>query len=211
MDTMFHMGVGQVLRILLVCSVLTHLAGDIPTAIGNTHRATGGTWLEPLAFPRGVPQAAETGARVGGAPEQVVAAVEPDRTDTQPATIAPARVPAVVVDEGARCSQWWTAAVAAGWAADDLLDLDVVMYRESRCLADVWNRKDPNGGSRGLLQVNGFWTKWLRERGIITVVEDLYLPANNLAASLAIYQYGMDRYGYGWGPWGFRDGRPSRT
>lgn len=109
------------------------------------------------------------------------------------------RVPA-----DALCPQWWAAAELAGWSADALRDLDVVMHRESRCEPGVWNRQDPMGGSRGLLQVNGSWTRWLRERGILTVKEDLFDPAVNLRAALAIYRYGVDRHGFGWGPWGFR-------
>lgn len=104
----------------------------------------------------------------------------------------------------ALCPQWWGPAQAVGWEYAVLRDLDVVMHRESRCEPDVWNREDPMGGSRGLLQVNGSWTRWLRERGVLTVKEDLFDPAVNLRAALAIYEYGTDRYGFGWGPWGFR-------
>ena len=75
------------------------------------------------------------------------------------------------------------------------------MFRESRCTPNVVNGKDPNGGSRGLMQINGFWTPWLIERGLITSVENLLQADVNLRAALEIYNYGVDRYGYGWGPW----------
>jgi soluble lytic murein transglycosylase-like protein len=75
------------------------------------------------------------------------------------------------------------------------------MFRESRCIPDVINSKDPSGGSRGLMQINGFWTPWLIERGLITSKENLLQADVNLRAALEIYNYGVDRYGYGWGPW----------
>lgn len=112
--------------------------------------------------------------------------------------------PPLVVPRDAKCPQWWYPAVAAGWSEENLRDMDVVIYRESRCLVDVHNKKDPNGGSRGLLQINGSWTKWLRDRGILKNVNDLYNPEVNLRAALAIYDYGIDKYDFGWGPWGFR-------
>lgn len=104
----------------------------------------------------------------------------------------------------ALCPEWWALAQTLGWERETLYDLDVVLHRESRCEPDVWNREDPMGGSRGLMQVNGSWTRWLRERGILVVKEDLFDPVVNLRAAHAIYLYGVDRYGFGWGPWGFR-------
>jgi soluble lytic murein transglycosylase-like protein len=75
------------------------------------------------------------------------------------------------------------------------------MFRESRCIPNAVNSKDPNGGSRGLMQINGFWTPWLTDAGIITSAENLLQANVNLRAALAIYNYGVDRHGYGWGPW----------
>jgi hypothetical protein len=51
------------------------------------------------------------------------------------------------------------------------------------------------------MQVNGFWLDYLSKRGIITELEDLLHAETNLIAGLAIYNYGMERYGFGWGPW----------
>jgi len=76
------------------------------------------------------------------------------------------------------------------------------MWRESRCEAHQHNIKDPNGGSRGLMQINGSWTRWLRFRGILSTAEDLFEPEVNLRASLAIYNYSHARYQKGWNPWG---------
>jgi soluble lytic murein transglycosylase-like protein len=75
------------------------------------------------------------------------------------------------------------------------------MFRESRCIPDVINSKDPSGGSRGLMQINGFWTPWLTDAGIITQADDLLQAQTNLLAALAIYNYGVNKHGYGWGPW----------
>jgi hypothetical protein len=99
------------------------------------------------------------------------------------------------------CEQFSALAVNLGWPADQRTVLESVMFRESRCLPDQVNSKDPNGGSRGLMQINGFWTPWLKERGLITSKENLLQADVNLRAALEIYNYGVDRYGYGWGPW----------
>lgn len=112
--------------------------------------------------------------------------------------------------DDAQCPQWWGLALSVGWSVADMRSLDVVLHRESRCDPSVWNEKDPMGGSRGLAQVNGSWTRWLRERGVLNVKEDLFEPQVNLIAALEIYRYGVDRYGFGWGPWGYRYVEPYR-
>jgi hypothetical protein len=100
------------------------------------------------------------------------------------------------------CEQFSALAINLGWPADQRTVLESIMKRESNCTPNAVNSKDPNGGSRGLMQINGFWTKWLTERGIITQAEDLLQAQTNLlAAGLAIYNYGVERHGFGWGPW----------
>ena len=99
------------------------------------------------------------------------------------------------------CEQFSALAVNLGWPADQRTVLESVMFRESRCIPNAYNGKDPSGGSRGLMQINGFWTPWLMERGLITQVDDLLQAQTNLLAALAIYNYGVDKHGYGWGPW----------
>ena len=144
---------------------------------------------------------------VAGTPRPPVLLPRNDlRSDHVPSSIAPRPVP---VD--ANCPQWWDEARRGGWDDQTLLRLDVVMYRESRCEPDAFNPDDPNGGSRGLLQVNGSWTRWLRERGILQTKDDLFVPEVNLAAALVIYRYGVDRYDFGWGPWGYRYKDPYRV
>lgn len=104
----------------------------------------------------------------------------------------------------AKVPQWWTLARQVGWKEDAMLTLDYVIYRESRGFNRAFNREDPNGGSRCLLQLNGSWTGWLVDKGIITKPADLFKPATCLTAGLVIYQYGVDRYGFGWGPWAIK-------
>ena len=102
---------------------------------------------------------------------------------------------------GTLCEQFSALAVNLGWPVDQRTVLEAVMARESSCIPNQINRKDPNGGSRGLLQINGFWNKYLMERGIISKPKDLLHAETNLLAGLAIYNYGVERYGFGWGPW----------
>ena len=99
------------------------------------------------------------------------------------------------------CEQFSARAVNFGWPRDQRTVLESIMKRESNCTPNAINRKDPFGGSRGLLQINGSWTKWLIGKGIITQVEDLLHAETNLLAGLEIYNYGVERYGFGWGPW----------
>jgi hypothetical protein len=61
------------------------------------------------------------------------------------------------------------------------------------------------GGSRGLVQINGFWTPWLASRGIVSRSEGLFGPQRNLRAALAIYNYADARYENGFGPWAIKN------
>jgi hypothetical protein len=93
---------------------------------------------------------------------------------------------------------------------DMMYAVDYIMWRESRCNASAINKNDPNGGSLGLFQINKFWCKpnryskkgFLQEAGVLTKCADLYNPIISGKAMMAIYNYGDNRYGDGWGPWG---------
>jgi hypothetical protein len=100
------------------------------------------------------------------------------------------------------CEQFSALGVNLGWPADQRTVLESIMKRESNCTPNAINRKDPFGGSRGLLQINGSWHKWLIGKGIITDKQNLLQAQTNLLAGLEIYKYGVERYGFGWGPWG---------
>jgi hypothetical protein len=100
------------------------------------------------------------------------------------------------------CEQFSALAVNLGWPADQRTVLESIMKRESNCTPNAVNRKDPFGGSYGLLQINwGGWQKWLTAKGLITGKKSLLDPVTNLRAGLEIYNYGVGRYGFGWGPW----------
>ena len=106
--------------------------------------------------------------------------------------------------KSAKCPQYWETALSVGWKYKNLKTLDKIMFRESRCIPWAFNAKDPSGGSRGLVQINGFWTPWLKQQGVLSppkASQGLFNPAINLLSALHIYNYGVDRYGDGWGPW----------
>ena len=102
------------------------------------------------------------------------------------------------------CEQFSALGVNLGWPVDQRTVLESIMKRESNCTPNAVNRKDPNGGSRGLLQINGSWHKWLISKGIISKPANLLQADVNLRAGLEIYNYGVERYGFGWGPWSIK-------
>jgi hypothetical protein len=116
------------------------------------------------------------------------------------------------VPDGMNCPQYYNLAKEAGWPEDQLERLDFVIWRESRCDPSVHNTKDPSDGSRGLIQINGYWCRqnkynpdgFLQARDVLNTCEDLFDPMTNLKAGLAIYNYGVEEHGCGWGPWSTR-------
>ena len=103
------------------------------------------------------------------------------------------------------CDQVFDTAKAIGWPIDELGMLVAIAQRESRCQPDAFNPSDPNGGSYGIMQINGFWCQpsrywpngYLQAYGLLTSCIDLYDRKTNLRAALAIY-----RYSNGWRAWG---------
>lgn len=122
-------------------------------------------------------------------------------------------VVALVATDSSRCPSWEKTAVDAGWPVEHWDRLSYILYRESRCMSDAFNGDDPNSGSRGLSQVNGFWCRpsryfpdgWLQSAGVLSHCDDLYDPFVNLVAAKAIYDYGVDRGNCPWGPWTTRN------
>jgi hypothetical protein len=113
-------------------------------------------------------------------------------------------------DTYGKCGEWRELALLVGWPAEEWPTLSYVLYRESRCNIGSHNKTDPMSGSRGLMQINGYWCRpsqwskagWLQDRGILTTCDDLYNPEINLRAGLAIWLYGEEKHGCGWrGPW----------
>jgi hypothetical protein len=93
------------------------------------------------------------------------------------------------------CAQYVADAITAGWPADQAPMLARVMFRESRCIPTAYNAQDSNGGSRGLMQMNGTHKKWLIGMGYITTLDDLFIPEVNLEASAHLYSM------VGWSAW----------
>lgn len=100
------------------------------------------------------------------------------------------------------CGQWLDTALSVGWSIELWPQQAYIIWRESRCNIDSWNQTDPNGGSRGLMQINGFWCqKWLQAQGVLSSCEQLFDPVINLRASWAIYNYSVGKNDNGWHPW----------
>ena len=119
-----------------------------------------------------------------------------------PATIAltPLAPTTTLMPKG--CAQYVADAISAGWPADQAPTLARVMFRESRCIPTAYNAQDTQGGSYGLLQVNGQHKAWLLETGYITSLDDLFNPDINLRAALHLYRM----VGNSWSPWAATNG-----
>jgi hypothetical protein len=102
-----------------------------------------------------------------------------------------------------RCPQFEQLAYDAGFPENQISIVSYLMWRESRCVVNATNGKDPVGGSRGLLQINGFWTKHLIKDGVIKNEKQLFDPATNLRAGFYVWTHALmkARYNYGWSPW----------
>ena len=140
-----------------------------------------------------------------GAPN---ASSEPSKTiDATPFLIEPTTTTSstIYIDPySSACEQFSALAVNLGWPADQRTVLEAIMKRESNCTASAHNTTLNKDKSQdwGLLQINGrSWSKWLQQKGIINQTSDLLHAQTNLLAGLAIYNYGVERYGFGWGPW----------
>jgi hypothetical protein len=111
--------------------------------------------------------------------------------------------PTTTITTIATCDDALQLALDLGFPADQFATLELVMYRESRCLPHAFNPDDPNGGSYSLTQINGFWCLpnsqwpigWLQEKGILEECSDLFNATIALRATLAIYNNS------GWAPW----------
>jgi hypothetical protein len=133
----------------------------------------------------------------------------------EPIQVQPPPKPVYSPPEDAQCPQWHEMALLAGWEIEHLDRLDYIIWRESRCLPNAHNKADPVTGSRGLMQINGFWclkSRWephpagyLGNIGIINSCEDLFDPILNLRAGKAIYDYGVERGQCPWRPWSTRN------
>lgn len=143
-------------------------------------------------------------------PATTTTAAPPITVDITPDTV----VLLAAVPQLSQCAEWTETALEAGWDTDHLHRLGYIIWRESRCQPDAFNGTDPSGGSRGLVQINGYWcrpsryhpTGWLQAQGVLGHCDDLHDPLTNLTAALAIYGYAEGR-GCGWSPWTTRNTR----
>lgn len=122
-----------------------------------------------------------------------------------------------VAFDGARCPQWHETAMDVGWHLSEIERLDHILWRESRCEPTAHNRADPQTGSRGLVQINGFWCRrnryepnpagFLGALNILEHCDDLFDPTVNLLAARAIFTYQVNSGRCGWLPWTTRQTR----
>jgi hypothetical protein len=122
-----------------------------------------------------------------------------------PLTVAPTTT---VVTTIANCDDLVSLAASVGWPIEHLQTLKEIARRESgvTCAPSAFNVDDPNGGSYGSLQINGYWclpnTYWpigyLQAQGLVESCDDLFNATTNLRSALAIfYETGSD-----FSPWG---------
>lgn len=126
-----------------------------------------------------------------------------ETTQVAPASLPPTTTTTTTPALVTTCTQAASLALAEGLPPSELETALRVAVRESRCTSDAYNASDPNGGSYGIYQINGFWclpntnwpTGWLQARGIVTDCADLYNPTINTRAMVAIWANS------GWSPW----------
>ena len=145
--------------------------------------------------PQGDPDLAPVGLNVTIPPTTVTIPATTTSTTATTTTLAVT----TTVDEGWLCPDAVHIARMVGWPETELATLDAIVWRESRCDGRQHNTDDPAGGSRGLLQINGFWcrtTDFLQQAGILWDCDDLFDDVTSLKAGLVIWQRS------GWQPWG---------
>jgi len=124
-------------------------------------------------------------------------------TQVVPASLPPTTTTTTVPELVTSCTQVATLALAEGLPPSELETALRVAVRESRCTSDAHNADDPNSGSYGIYQINGFWclpnsnwpTGWLQAKSIVLTCDDLYNPTINTKAMVAIWRNS------GWLPW----------
>lgn len=149
-------------------------------------------------------------------PATVTAPTVPVTTTTQapPVTSSTVQTPS-----DARCPMWWSLARSVGFSEEQMPTLDRVLYRESRCDNLQHNSSDPNGGSYGLAQINGFWCEsskfyangYLQHMNVLTSCADLYDPEMNLRAALELIRYSDNAGLSSWHQWAWLDDDASQS
>ena len=126
-----------------------------------------------------------------------------ETTQVVPASLPPTTTTTTLPALVTTCTQVASLALAEGLPPSELETALRVAVRESRCTSDAHNASDPNSGSYGIYQINGFWclpnsnwpTGWLQAKSIVSTCADLYDPTTNTQAMVAIWRNS------GWLPW----------
>lgn len=154
--------------------------------------------LPPLPLPTIPPSSVAQTASEGPmrADFQQVIPTTPTTTITLPAT---------------KCAEWYPLFVQTGFDPGLWEWASMVLWRESRCNPQAHNQKSNDLGLwqinvRSWCQPNKYNTHpagWLGAQGIVTDCEQLFDPATNMKAALAMYQYSENKNGtgMGWWPW----------
>jgi len=74
-----------------------------------------------------------------------------------PASLPPTTTITTLAALVTSCTEVATLALAEGLPPSELETALRVAVRESRCTSDAHNASDPNSGSFGIYQINGFW------------------------------------------------------
>jgi hypothetical protein len=134
-------------------------------------------------------------------PETTTTVPPTTTSTTTTTTVALVTTTTITAPADSHCPHWYGIALDAGWPESEWARLDYVLWRESRCDAEVHNKLDPATGSYGGVQINGFWcrktTSWLRTENVLDDCTDLFQPATAMRAALAIWHRS------GWVAWGF--------
>lgn len=88
-----------------------------------------------------------------------------------------------------KCGEWHDLAISVGWPEEQWENLQIVMWRESRCQPDAWN-----GHDAGLMQINQIHRAWLSDFGW-SHPESMFDPQNNLTFAFRLWETS------GWKPW----------
>jgi len=104
------------------------------------------------------------------------------------------------------CREWYETSILAGFEHSDWPAVGIIAWRESRCNPSAFNGTDPSGGSRGIMQVNGSWRRYLRDAGVLWDITELHDPLTNFRAARVIVQYDRDRGRCDWQQWSTRRG-----
>ena len=117
-------------------------------------------------------------------------------------TITP--TPTTTIPPGkSACNEYLSLALVNGFAISQADTITVILMRESHCKSGAYNPSDPNGGSYGLYQINGFWCTpnkywlngWLQAKNVLQTCNDLFNP---IVSTRAAYQIWLNS---GFTPW----------